>query len=136
MGVESTTRIARLTFKNGVGVEQLPHQHNIWGGTALDVLPGRAPLCLRCKVTKLVQRECCGPRSDACRQFVHLKEDCIRVYAGSRAARAEQGAASSSKLQSTRNRSNVQAVETSTVVPVIEGATTAPATPVVTEKLA
>lgn len=47
-GVQSTMRITRLTLREGVTVEQLPHQLQMLGCTALVLAPGRAPLCPRC----------------------------------------------------------------------------------------
>ncbi|KAG0410590.1 hypothetical protein HPB47_012290, partial [Ixodes persulcatus] len=80
-GVQSTTRIARLTLKEGVTVEQLPHQLRMPGCTALVLAPGRAPLCLRCRRTGHIRRECSVPRCDSCRRFGHTTEDCRRTYA-------------------------------------------------------
>ncbi|KAM7301768.1 hypothetical protein ISCGN_017285 [Ixodes scapularis] len=80
-GVQSTTRIARLTLKEGVTIEQLPHQLRMPGCTALVLAPGRAPLCLRCRRTGHIRRECSVPRCDSCRRFGHTTEDCRRTYA-------------------------------------------------------
>ncbi|KAG0443628.1 hypothetical protein HPB47_014699 [Ixodes persulcatus] len=48
-GVQSTTRLVRLSIKDGVTLERLPQQLRIAGGNVLVVIPGRDPLCLRCK---------------------------------------------------------------------------------------
>lgn len=80
-GVETTTRFVRLTLKEGVKLEQLPHQLRIMDGNALIVVPGRPPLCLRCKFTGHVRKDCRVPRCDGCRRFGHVKIDCVRTYA-------------------------------------------------------
>ncbi|KAG0436302.1 hypothetical protein HPB47_018028 [Ixodes persulcatus] len=77
----STTRISRLTLKDGVTVEQLPHQLQMPGCTTLVLAPGRAPLCLRCRGTGHIKKECCVPHCDSCRHFGHTTEDCRRTYA-------------------------------------------------------
>lgn len=50
-GVQSTTRLVRLTLKKGTTRDFLSHQVRLFSGNALVVVPGRAPLCLRCKGT-------------------------------------------------------------------------------------
>lgn len=80
-GVESTTRIVRLTLKEGMTPEQLPHQLRIVGCATLVVVPGRAPLCLRCRKTGHVRRDCRVPRCESCRRYGHSREDCSVTYA-------------------------------------------------------
>ncbi|KAM7281003.1 hypothetical protein ISCGN_006487 [Ixodes scapularis] len=80
-GVQSTTRVVRLTLKEGVTLEKLPHQLRLPGCTALVLAPGRAPLCLRCRQTGHIRRECRVPRCDSCRRFGHLRDDCRKTYA-------------------------------------------------------
>ncbi|KAM7294905.1 phospholipid-transporting ATPase VB [Ixodes scapularis] len=80
-GVESTTRAVRLTLKEGVTLEKVPHQLRLVHGTALVIAPGRAPMCLRCRKTGHVRRQCKVPRCELCRRFGHEKEDCIKTYA-------------------------------------------------------
>ncbi|KAH8023988.1 hypothetical protein HPB51_020721 [Rhipicephalus microplus] len=48
-GVESTTCVIRMQLRAGVSVDQLTHQVRIGSSTALVVVPGRPPLCLRCR---------------------------------------------------------------------------------------
>ncbi|KAH8032768.1 hypothetical protein HPB51_001827 [Rhipicephalus microplus] len=48
-GVESTTRVICMQLRDGVSLDQLPHQVRIGSSTALVVVPGRPPLCLRCR---------------------------------------------------------------------------------------
>ncbi|KAM7306624.1 uncharacterized protein ISCGN_010327 [Ixodes scapularis] len=80
-GVQSTTRLARLTLKEGKTIESLPHQIRLAGGMVLVVAPGRPPLCLRCRRTGHIRKECRVPRCDSCRRFGHTQEDCTKTYA-------------------------------------------------------
>ncbi|KAH7982413.1 hypothetical protein HPB52_004684 [Rhipicephalus sanguineus] len=47
----SRTRTVIMNLKAGVKPEDIPHQIRIAGELALVVVPGRAPLCLRCQCT-------------------------------------------------------------------------------------
>ncbi|CAN7949567.1 unnamed protein product [Ixodes hexagonus] len=80
-GVQSTTRVVRLTLREGCTLEKLPHQLRLPGCTALVLAPGRAPLCLRCRRTGHIRREYRVPRCDSCRRFGHLRDDCKKTYA-------------------------------------------------------
>lgn len=80
-GVQSTTRLARLTLKQGKTIENLPHQIRLAGGMMLVVTPGRPPLCLRCRRTCHIRKECRVPRYDSYRRFGHPQEDCLKIYA-------------------------------------------------------
>uniref|UniRef100_A0A6B0V9Z5 CCHC-type domain-containing protein n=1 Tax=Ixodes ricinus TaxID=34613 RepID=A0A6B0V9Z5_IXORI len=80
-GVQSTTRLVRLSLKEGVTLERLPHQLRIAGSNVLVVIPGRDPLCLRCKGTGHIRRECRVPRCDECHRFGHEQDNCVRTYA-------------------------------------------------------
>ncbi|KAM7296819.1 hypothetical protein ISCGN_021974 [Ixodes scapularis] len=77
----STTRSVSLKLKPGVTVDDLPHQLRIAGDLALVVVPGRAPLCLRCKGKGHIRRECRVPRCALCRRFGHDESQCVRTYA-------------------------------------------------------
>ncbi|KAH8035425.1 hypothetical protein HPB51_005149 [Rhipicephalus microplus] len=90
-GVESTTRFVRLLLKQGVTTDRIPHQMRLGSGTALVVVPGRAPLCLRCRNTGHIRRDCRVPRCAGCRAFEHEQADCTRSYASaaSRASNAD-----------------------------------------------
>lgn len=79
--IESTTRIVRMILRPGVALESLPHQLPLSGSTALSVVPGRAPLCLRYRRSSHVRKNCVVPKCDVCHNFGHLKEDCVRTYA-------------------------------------------------------
>ncbi|KAM7284369.1 uncharacterized protein ISCGN_001463 [Ixodes scapularis] len=80
-GVESTTRIVRLVLREGVALDRLPHQLRLGGGTVLVVVPGRAPICLRCRMTGHIRRDCRAPRCAECHAFGHERDDCVRSYA-------------------------------------------------------
>lgn len=80
-GVESTTRLVRLWLKEGVSPERIPHQMRLGSGTALVVVPGRAPLCLRCRTTGHIRRDCRVPKCAGCHAFGHEQVDCTRSYA-------------------------------------------------------
>ncbi|KAH6940261.1 hypothetical protein HPB50_026457 [Hyalomma asiaticum] len=90
-GVESTTRLVRLCLKEGVSAERIPHQMRVGSGTALVVVPGRAPLCLRCRTTGHIRRDCRVPNCAGCHAFGHEQVDCTRSYASaaSRGAHAD-----------------------------------------------
>ncbi|KAM7298643.1 hypothetical protein ISCGN_019219 [Ixodes scapularis] len=79
--VESTTRVARLLLKEGMTLDRLPHQLRVYGGAVLVVVPGRAPLCLRCRRTGHIRRDCRVPRCSKCRDYGHERQDCIQSYA-------------------------------------------------------
>lgn len=89
-GVQSTTRTVRLTLKEGVTIEHLPHQLRLVGCTALVLAPGRAPLCLRCRKTGHIRKECRVPRCEGCRRFGHTRSECVRTYAVVAHAGAEE----------------------------------------------
>ncbi|XP_077553655.1 arylsulfatase B-like [Haemaphysalis longicornis] len=77
----STTRAVTLKLKAGVRAEDLPHQLRVAGESALVVVPGRAPQCLRCQSTGHMRRECKVPRCSVCRRFGHEAAQCTRTYA-------------------------------------------------------
>ncbi|XP_077497896.1 uncharacterized protein LOC144108564 [Amblyomma americanum] len=77
----STTRLVTLKVKPGVKLDDILHQVSVAGELALVVVPGRAPLCLRCRGTGHIRRECRIPRCGACRRFGHEDSQCERTYA-------------------------------------------------------
>ncbi|CAN7945070.1 unnamed protein product, partial [Ixodes hexagonus] len=79
--VWSTTRSVSIRLKTGVTVDALPHQLRVAGDLALVVVPGRAPLCLRCRGKGHIRRECRVPRCVLCRRFGHDESQCVRTYA-------------------------------------------------------
>ncbi|KAH8024657.1 hypothetical protein HPB51_000269 [Rhipicephalus microplus] len=88
-GVESTTRVIRMQLRDGVSVDQLPHQVRIGSSTALVVVPGRPPLCLRCRSTGHMRRDCKVPRCSECHSFGHEQDECNRSYARAAGRRPE-----------------------------------------------
>ncbi|KAM7304874.1 uncharacterized protein ISCGN_014774 [Ixodes scapularis] len=80
-GMLSTTRSVSIRLKAGLTVDSLPHQLRVAGDLALVVVPGRAPLCLRCRGKGHIRRECRVPRCALCRRFGHEDSQCIRTYA-------------------------------------------------------
>lgn len=79
--IESTTRIVRITLKSGVTPDGMPHQLRLQGGNVLIVIPGRPPVCLRCKRAGHIRRDCRVPKCSVCFRFGHDREDCVRTYA-------------------------------------------------------
>ncbi|XP_077486795.1 uncharacterized protein LOC144098134 [Amblyomma americanum] len=77
----STTRLVALKLKAGVKLDDLPHQLNVSSELALVVVPGRSPLCLRCRNTGQIRKECRVPRCGACQRFGHEDGQCARTYA-------------------------------------------------------
>ncbi|KAM7281857.1 hypothetical protein ISCGN_002018 [Ixodes scapularis] len=79
--VESNTRIVRLTLQEGNTVDSLPHELRLEGCKVLVVVPGRAPLCLRCRRKGHIRRDCRIPRCSDCHRYGHDAEDCVKTYA-------------------------------------------------------
>ncbi|XP_037582057.1 uncharacterized protein LOC119465327 [Dermacentor silvarum] len=77
----STTRSVILKLKAGVTTEDLPHQLRVAEDVALVHVPGRAPLCLRCRGIGHIRRECRVPRCGLCRRYGHDETQCVRTYA-------------------------------------------------------
>lgn len=78
---ESTTRIVRLTLRDGLTPDDLPHMFKFYGGSVLVVVPGRAPQCLRCHRNGHIRKDCRTPRCVKCKSFGHLAQECVRTYA-------------------------------------------------------
>ncbi|CAN7975890.1 unnamed protein product, partial [Ixodes persulcatus] len=79
--VESTTLVVRMELNEGVALESLPHQLRFCGGKVLVVVPGRAPICLRCRRTGHIRRTCRVPLCAQCRAFGHEAAACVKTYA-------------------------------------------------------
>ncbi|CAN7949021.1 unnamed protein product, partial [Ixodes pacificus] len=79
--VESTTLVVRMELREGVALESLSHQLRICGGKVLVVVPGRAPICLRCHRTGHIRRDCKVPLCAQCRAFGHEAAACVKTYA-------------------------------------------------------
>lgn len=81
-GIESTTRFVRMTLKSGLTPDDMPHQLRLHGANTLIIIPGRVPVCLRCKRAGHIRRECRVPKCSQCFRFGHDKEECMKTYAG------------------------------------------------------
>ncbi|CAN7988902.1 unnamed protein product [Ixodes hexagonus] len=77
----STTRSVTLRLKAGSTAGDLPHQLRVAGNLALVVVPGRAPLCLRCRRTGHIRGECRVPRCVSCGRLGHDEGQCVKTYA-------------------------------------------------------
>ncbi|KAM7297209.1 uncharacterized protein ISCGN_022362 [Ixodes scapularis] len=77
--VGTMTRTAVLRLKAGITCDDIPHQLRVGGELALVVVPGRAPLCLRCQQTGHIRKECRVPRCNVCRRFGHEGAHCVRT---------------------------------------------------------
>lgn len=80
-GIQSTTRLVRLSLKEGVTLDRLPHELRIADGKVLVVVPGRPQLCLRCKGFGHIRRECRRPRCERCGRYGHERANCVITYA-------------------------------------------------------
>ncbi|XP_049522543.1 uncharacterized protein LOC125945033 [Dermacentor silvarum] len=78
---DSLTKFVRLFLNEGIALDNIPHQMRLGSGTVLIVAPGRAPLCLRCKHTGHIRRDCRVPKCPECHAFGHGQEACTRSYA-------------------------------------------------------
>lgn len=80
-GIKSSTRVVSITLKGGATVDSLPHQLRIFEASALVVAPGKTPMCLRCKVTGHIWKECRVPRCQERNHYGHEAEGCVKTYA-------------------------------------------------------
>ncbi|XP_049270085.1 uncharacterized protein LOC125757874 [Rhipicephalus sanguineus] len=77
----TTNRDVALELKDGITVSSIPHIMSIYGHQCLVLIPGRPPLCLRCKRVGHVRRQCKTPRCLQCHRFGHLSDACVSTYA-------------------------------------------------------
>ncbi|XP_077516535.1 uncharacterized protein LOC144126338 [Amblyomma americanum] len=78
---DSTTRVVRLVLREGASLERLPHQMRIGNGTVLVLEPGRTPICVRCRNTGHVRRDCKVPKCSQCHAYGHEEAECMKSYA-------------------------------------------------------
>ncbi|KAM7281074.1 hypothetical protein ISCGN_006383 [Ixodes scapularis] len=79
--LQTTTREVTLVLKQDLTVDKIPHLLNVYGSNTLVVIPGRPPLCLRCKGIGHIRRQCCTPRCTQCWRFGHTNDECVVTYA-------------------------------------------------------
>ncbi|XP_037520613.1 uncharacterized protein LOC119397254 [Rhipicephalus sanguineus] len=77
----TTNQDVALELKDGITVSSIPHIMSIYGHQCLVLIPGRPPLCLRCKRVGHVRRQCKTPRCLQCHRFGHLSDACVSTYA-------------------------------------------------------
>ncbi|XP_072142277.1 uncharacterized protein [Dermacentor andersoni] len=77
----TTNREVSLVLKDTITVSSIPHIMSIYGHQCLVLIPGRPPLCLRCKRVGHVRRQCRTPRCLQCHRFGHSADACVSTYA-------------------------------------------------------
>lgn len=82
-GIVTATRFVRMMLNGGASLERLSHQ--LFGGSALVVVPGRTSVCLRCRRVGHLRKDCVVPKCESLRQFGHVKDNCVRTYASTAA---------------------------------------------------
>ncbi|KAM7285689.1 hypothetical protein ISCGN_032576 [Ixodes scapularis] len=78
---ETLTRVVTLVLKEHLTVDKVPHTLTIFGVNTLVVIPGRPPLCLRCKSIGHIRRQCRTPQCHNCWRYGHESEECVVTYA-------------------------------------------------------
>lgn len=89
---ETTTRKVAIVLREGVTVDSIPHIMKVLGGQVLIDIPGRPPLCLRCKRVGHVRKACKAAWCKTCRSYGHEMEECVSTYASKTRAAAEDTA--------------------------------------------
>ncbi|KAM7308595.1 uncharacterized protein ISCGN_012229 [Ixodes scapularis] len=79
--LESTTLGVTLALRQDLTVDKIPHILNVYGSNVLVVIPGRPPLCLRCKAIGHIRRQCRTPLCHQCWRYGHTTEECVVTYA-------------------------------------------------------
>lgn len=82
-GLETCENLCRevvLQLKDGVTVDRMPHLAEFFGCSALLIIPGRPPLCLRCHLVGNVRRFCRTPRCGKCNRYGHIRSECVESY--------------------------------------------------------
>lgn len=79
--VESATVATRLKLKGGSTSERLPPQVGLLNSTVVVVAHERSSMCLRCRMTGHVRRQCRVPRCYSCLHYGHNNVDCVKTYA-------------------------------------------------------
>lgn len=79
--MEILNREVWLTLHDNVTSADLPHMLNVYGVQSLLLVPGRPPLCLRCKRVCHIRRQCRAPKCVKCHRFGHESSECYSTYA-------------------------------------------------------
>ncbi|KAG0430146.1 hypothetical protein HPB47_022962 [Ixodes persulcatus] len=79
--IETTTRTVTMVLREGTTVDAIPHQVNILGNAVLVSIPGRPPMCLRCKRVGHMRKQCRAAWCNVCRTFGHEEGNCVQTYA-------------------------------------------------------
>lgn len=92
-GVEKWATVsARVTLKEGLTVEDVPHRLKLKpASSSLVTILGRLPLCLRCKEKGHLRRECTAPRCALCARVGHADSSCPRKPACNKGSSAAGG---------------------------------------------
>lgn len=77
-----------MTPNSGVTLESLLHKLQLLSGMSLAVVPGRPPVCLRCRRAGRVRKNCDVPKCESCHNFGPKKEASVRTYATGTAGQA------------------------------------------------
>lgn len=78
---ETNTRVVQLAPRDAEALNEVPHQAKIDGVPILIAVPGRPPLCLRCRQLGHIRRQCRATWCRKCRSFGHIDADCVQTYA-------------------------------------------------------
>lgn len=79
--METLNREVQLTLHEGMTSDTIPYLLTVFGCQSLVLVPGRAPLCLRCNRVGHVRRQCRTPRCSECRRYGHSTGECVTTYA-------------------------------------------------------
>ena len=90
-GLEHVRTLIRFFIVETDKPENIPHfiswNHGSLRGRALVTMTGRAPLCLRCKMSGHLRKQCSAPYCTTCRQYGHDSAVCQgATYASTTAA--------------------------------------------------
>lgn len=87
-----TVRTAIIRLKDNMPVPHLINIHDVVFNKiheALITIPGRSPLCLKCRYTGHYRNECATPYCNLCKQYGHKPISCVNRYAAAAAKSTE-----------------------------------------------
>lgn len=79
--LETMNREVSMTLHDAVSSSDLPHMIKVYGVQSLVIVPGRPPLCLRCKKVGHIRKQCRAPKCTKCNKFGHEDNECYATYA-------------------------------------------------------